>query len=88
MGLAKELKEVGGQLVWDQPWHCSLCRRRYRRRVLVHMWDKVRRGRGWTWRRSLVRLCVSDDNVVGCVQMGLQRLFERARRQAKITADS
>jgi hypothetical protein len=81
VGMPKGLREVAGQLIYDKPWHCSLCRRRYKRRVLVHMWDKVLDSkRGFRWVPSVVRLCVSDDNVVGCVEMGLRKLFERSRR--------
>ena len=86
MPLAKGLREVRGQLVYDRPWHCALCRRNYRgeRRVLVEFWDFV-----IGWKRETLRLCVWNEKTQtpGCSEMGFQRLFIRSRNMVRRLRD-
>jgi hypothetical protein len=83
MGQSK-LKEIAGQLVYDCPWHCSLCRRRYRRRMLILDWFRTRdiHSGKLEFRRAVVRLCVGDEKVSGCIEMGLRRLFNAHHKNA------
>ena len=84
MALEKGLKEVGGQLVLDRPWHCALCRRRYTRRVYIEFWELTARS---LWARRIVRLCVGDETSPGCFEMGLQQLFFRAKNVVRRLRD-
>lgn len=78
------MRELGGQTVHDKPWHCSLCGRRFRRRVRIEFWDwSYLAGKGHRWTQAVVRLCLTDETVAGCADMGLGALFTRSKHQSR-----
>lgn len=85
MAQAKRLREVGGQLVFDQPWLCSMCGRDYhgRRVHRLRIWVKRATRGSVTFEAHQIRLCVSDELVQGCWEMGLSQLFRHARGKSE-----
>ena len=83
--MPKGISEVGGQLVLDRPHHCSLCRRRYFRRHLLMIWERIIVKGETRLRMTVVRLCADDPSsktgaeIRGCYEMGLARVFARAK---------
>lgn len=86
MALDKHLKVVGGQLIYDRPYYCGLCRAFLpsagRRRTLIEHWEcKIDKQGREVWKKRYIRLCTTKDSAVGCTEMGFSDLFKREREQ-------
>lgn len=83
----RRVREVGGQQVYEKPWHCAFCRRRYTRRHLIEVWEQERtRGGELVLMKRAVRICATTPEsrgrgvIVGCFEMGLARLLREVQR--------
>src|SRR5262245_17977230 len=82
-------REIGGQLLYDEPFHCSWCgfyyRGRGRKRVKLDDWFEVRdpRSRQITLEPVTIRICTANpENPHGCIVFGFEKLLRIHRRSA------
>lgn len=79
---ARRRATIGGQTLFDEPWHCSFCGMPYIRRSIHGVWDEIKRGTETFWRFSWIKVCVTRPQTkdkeaeVGCSELNLTRLLK------------